>query len=226
MNMLYRHFLDKHERELESLLPADPLSDSATGAPDELDEAVDSFIAVFTRISTHLGANLGTQNGAFGNALLVVQWMRGHPLHRIIDGQLKYWTKRGKPVPTVIRETMERVERVARFETPKYLHAYLDILRIALDAKGRPDLYPDNDDFWLFLEFGVSKRTQLSLMTLGLSRSSVTALSDFIKEDSLSQSSCLDWLEQNPWIEFGLPRLVEIEIETVLRRHRRLQTNG
>lgn len=221
MKKLYDYFHSKPDDELEELLPADPLSDAPL--PKEEDEnkdvAIANFIAIFSRITDYLEGNLGSGANAYGNALLVIHWMRGYPLSRIIDRQIRYWSKRGKSDTAIIRETMERVEKIARFETPKYLHAYLDVLLLVLKGKGRDDLIPSTDDFWLYLEFGVSKRTQLSLMALGLSRSSVTALSEYITEDNMSETSCLDWLVTNSWKEFGLPRLVELEITTVLQRH-------
>ncbi len=225
MNALYEYFVGQPDNKLESLLPADPLSDASIPDREDIskDPAVNNFIAIFSRITTYLGGRFGNGKSAFSNAILVVHWMRGYPLNRIIDGQIRYWNKKDatKGIPAIIRETMERVEKIARFETPKYLHAYLDVLHVVLKEKGRHELLSETDDFWLYLEFGVSKRTQLSLMSLGLSRSSVTTLSDYIKEDNLSEASCLDWLVSNNWLEFGLPRLVELEINITLQRHGR-----
>ncbi|GMP09647.1 hypothetical protein TM239_55970 [Bradyrhizobium sp. TM239] len=225
MNALQRYFMKKPDLELEDLLPADPLSDAAVQdeSGESRNDAINNFVGIFSRLSDHLGANLGSGNSAYGNALLVIEWMRGLPLSRMIDNQIRYWKRRdpSKQETTIIRETMERVERVARFETPKYLHAYLDILRPVLIARGEGDILPPTDDFWMYLEFGVSKRTQLSLMSLGLSRSSVTSISNFIIEDNFSETECLTWLSTNDWREFDLPKLVEIEIETVLKRHDR-----
>ncbi|MCP3447198.1 DEAD/DEAH box helicase [Bradyrhizobium sp. CCGUVB14] len=223
MNALQRHFMKTPDIELEGLLPTDPLSEATIQDDDgeSRDDAIDNFVRIFSRLTEHLGAGLGSGSSAYGNALLVIEWMRGLPLSRMIDNQIRYWKRRdpSKPETTIIRETMERVERVARFETPKYLHAYLDILRPVLIVRDRGDILPPTDDFWLYLEFGVSKRTQLSLMSLGLSRSSVTSLSVFITEDNFSEADCLNWLVTNNWREFGLPRLVEMEVEAVLRRH-------
>lgn len=223
---LYDYFDSKSPDEFDDLIPADPLSDAAVPDSDPdadlpQDFAVENFIAVFTRISKYLQGPLGSGNSAFGNVLLVIHWMRGYPLTRIIDGQIRYWSKRGKSPTAIIRETMERVEKIARFETPKYLHCYIDVLLYFFDQKGYAKPDQRLEDFWLYLEFGVSKRTQLSLMSLGLSRSTVTALSDYIKEDNLDEARCLQWLSSNPWPEFGLPQLVNIEIASVLRRYNR-----
>lgn len=225
MKKLCAYFYSKQDAELEQLLPADTLSDAPVPKEEyeNKDVAIENYIAIFTRITDYLDGNLGNGKTAYGNVLLVIHWMRGYPLSRIIDKQIVYWSKKDpkKSNTAVIRETMERVEKVARFETPKYLHAYLDVLTHVLKERNRRDLIPTTDDFWLYLEFGVSKRTQLSLMALGLSRSSVTSLSEYITEDDMSERSCLEWLVMNSWKEFGLPRLVEVEITIVLNRHGR-----
>lgn len=70
----------------------------------------------------------------------------------------------------LIRRTMELVEQIARFRTPKYFSAYMDVLHAHLRAIGRLDLIEDELDIGTQLEFGVSSRTLLSLMELGLSR--------------------------------------------------------
>lgn len=227
INALFEYFQSKEAGDFASLIPADPLSDAPIlpeGDEDsELpkDAAVDSFVAVFSRMSKHLRAPLGEDNKAFGNALLVVHWMRGYPLNRIIGRQIKYWKNKdpSKSDNAIIRETMERVERVARYETPKYLHCYLDVLTYFFRNLGLKDFEANIENFWLYLEFGVSKQTQISLMALGMSRSSVTVISDYIKEDDFNENQCLHWLATNSWREFSLPRLVQLEIENVLNRH-------
>jgi hypothetical protein len=228
MNALFEYFSSLDPSAYSDLVPADPLSDAPVLPENEEDEAqyvndaaVDNFIGIFTRITKYLRGPLGEDQTAYGNALLVVHWMRGYPLARIIGRQIRYWTQRGKTAPAVIRETMERVEKVARFETPKYLHCYIDILLYFFKQVGFTEMSDRVEDFWMYLEFGVSKKTQLSLMALGMSRSSVTALSEFIKEDDLTEQGSLDWLEKTSWPEYGLARLVEIEIRTVLQRHGR-----
>jgi hypothetical protein len=227
MNALFEYFAGKRDEELEGLLPVDPLSDApldGEGGSGKRDAAIDNFVKIFSRMTTYLQASrLGAANAAYGNAILVVDWMRGFPLNRIIDKQIRYWKRREskKTEQAIIRETLERIEAVARFETPKYLHCYIDVLVHCLHSRGRDDLVQGVQDLWMFLECGVSKRTQLSLMGLGLSRSTVIALSDYITSDALDEAECLDWLVVNPWQDFGLTELVVAEIRAVLVRHGR-----
>ena len=89
---------------------------------------------------------------------------------------------------------MEYVEQIARFKAPKYFSAYMDVLHIHLRAIGRDDLVEDGLDIGTQLEFGVSSRTLLSLMELGLSRMSAVALYEKIAKDDLSKDQCLAWV--------------------------------
>lgn len=232
MQALLNYFKSKDANEIEDLLPADPLSD---GAPD-------SFVGIFSRITKYLGSpSLGSGGFAFGNALLVVHWMQGWPLARLINGQIDYDIKsvdkknakrekmsdeeraetkipKLKTKRAIIRETMGNVEKIARYEAPKYLHCYLDVLNHFLIEIDRSDLKEEISDIWMFLEFGVSKKTELSLISLGISRSSVMAVSDKIKASELDEQQVYDWLSTNEWREFGLSELVTMEIERCLAR--------
>jgi len=96
----------------------------------------------------------------------------------------------------LIRHTMELVEQIARFHAPKYLSAYMDILNLHLRAIGRDDLIDHDVDIGTQLEFGVSSRTLLSLMELGLSRMSAVALYEKIARDDLSKEDCLAWVAE------------------------------
>ncbi|HEY8646375.1 MAG TPA: hypothetical protein VIL77_10900 [Gaiellaceae bacterium] len=52
-------------------------------------------------------------------------------------------------------------------------------------------------------------------MTLGLSRTSVIAISEFIIEDNLSREECLAWLREHDLDTIDLPTLVRDELKRV-----------
>ena len=72
-------------------------------------------------------------------------------------------------------------------------------------------------DLNILLEFGVSQTTQLSLMGLGLSRSSAIAISEFITDDSLKEAECLKWLRENDWMTKDMPELIKREISILVK---------
>lgn len=108
---------------------------------------------------------------------------------------------------------MSMVEETARFKAPKYISAYLDVLRLFLIEVGREDLIDEDFDIGIALEFGVSSTTLLSLMELGLSRMSAVALYEKIARDDLDKEGCLAWInEHGPnFVGMDLPNLIARE---------------
>ena len=120
----------------------------------------------------------------------------------------------------VIRETFKRIEEVARFKAPKYLSAYIDVLRFHFADVGREDEFPKDIKIDLFLEFGVGTNTLLALIGIGLSRASAIELSEFLGRSELTEDEVLQELQTGEWEKLDLPRIVRREIrETVGRRN-------
>ena len=67
-------------------------------------------------------------------------------------------------------------------------------------------------DVTMMLELGVARTTEVSLMALGLSRTSVVALSQFITEPGLSRAGAGAWLAERDLDAFDLPVVVREEI--------------
>jgi superfamily II DNA/RNA helicase len=185
MQRLLRAF-QNYEGDVENLLPA---------AVDSQD-SYDRFVTIMRRINQHLYPAF-TPDGIIPlYALIVVQWLKGFSLARMIERNIDYHrrTKRSFTLPKLIRNTMELVEQVARFRAPKYLSAYVDVLNLHLSAIGRGDLIDNEVDIGTQLEFGVSSRTLLSLIELGLSRLSAVALYEIIARDDLNKEDCVAWV--------------------------------
>jgi hypothetical protein len=197
------------EGVVEELLPVSPSSE----------DAASQYIAILQRINRELAPVFGVGPRVIMVGLLVTSWMRGHPLKRLITERMAYLTRRRRAFrdAVVIREVMRDVEEIARFQAPKYLSCYVDVLKQYLQSIGRPELLPAELDISILLEFGVPGGTQLSLMGLGLSRTSALALAEFIASDSLSEEECLRWLRENAWEERDLPALVKREIAFALQ---------
>ncbi len=192
---------------IEDLIPANPGSN----------DAVDSYVRIFGRCSRTIAPSLGPVAGRhFSLALLVAQWMRGYQLSRLIVGRIEALKRKSAEVnvANTIRSVMEDVEQVARFEAPRIMACYRDLIRVVLLEKGRQDLASEYPDLSIFLEYGVAQQTQISLITSGLSRTSTIALSELIASDSLSKEAVRDWLLANArlWQESSLSPLVKREI--------------
>lgn len=214
MDGLLNYFEDrtKHRaKPIEGLLPVLP----------ESEEAVNEYSKLLYRINKHLADVFGRGNRVRQLALLVVDWMRGYPLARIIASRERHYGS--DDLASLIRNTMKDVEEIARFQAPKFLACYVDLLRVYLDRIKRNDLIDRLFELNILLEFGVSQQTQLSLMGLGLSRSSAIALSELMTDDSLDEGGCLRWLSENNWMTEDMPALIRLEIANLLRRGRKEQ---
>lgn len=211
---LLKYFRER-EGDVEELLPADPASNDAAKV----------YAGIFGRLCRRACPNLGPEGGrAFMLALLVTRWMRGFPLARLIQDRIDYLTKKNKFADEAveIRTVMNEVEQIARFEAPRGLSCYCDVLRQHLREIKRDDLLEQLPLFNVFLELGVSQQTQISLIGIGLSRTSTIAVSELITSDSLAEPQVLQWLEHNEelWSHSSLPALVKREIERVLEQHK------
>lgn len=157
-------------------------------------------------------------------AFLAVDWMRGRPLAYLIrkreDLAKKHAADVTDDLPDIIRAVMSDVETYARFQIPRYLRAYMDVMDAHTTAKQIQTSVTDFTDIELWLELGVSVRTSLSLMELGLSRTAAIELFDTAgMETEMSRDKALSWLKSKDLDTLDLPNLVKEEIRRVLLRH-------
>lgn len=204
-------------------MAAEPAETLLLALPEDRD-SWSAYARAFRLLTETTGADFGVSARQRQLAVLVVQWMQGQPLARLVQSRLAYEASKSKPgrVPATIRAVMDDVENVARFLAPKYLACYLDVLAHHLALIGRGDLAASApDDIEMLLELGVSTRTELSLLSLGLSRTSAVELFALIAADSLSPEQCLTWLAEQDLPRLDLPELVRREVAGLLRSHGR-----
>lgn len=192
----------KYEGDIENLLLAPPASV----------DAYDRYVTVMRRINENLYPVFLPDALIPLHALIVVEWLRGFSLSTIIRKRIEYQNRYNRTyrLPVLIRETMQAVEEIARFKAPKYISAYVDVLKLFLSEAGREDLIDEDFDVGVALEFGVSSKTLLSLMELGLSRMSAVTLYEKIARDDLDRNGCLAWInEHGPnFAGMDLPNLI------------------
>lgn len=192
----------------------------------ESDDAVARYAAIFGFIDRHLRAKWGNVADVDGKRLLqlaitAVDWMRGKPLAVLIDKRERANERRDKPakLSRVIIDVMNDVEEYARFKIPKYLRAFLDVLYIHTRQAGMSEVIRELPNLELWLELGVSVRTQLSLMELGMSRTGAIEVFELMLNDNMTKVETLSWLRSSdPAVLINLPELVKQEITRVLAR--------
>jgi hypothetical protein len=185
--------------------------------PPESKKAQLSYTQSLSRSRDYLGAEFGSDPRCAMLGLLIREWMRGRPLRRLIEDRINYQreTKGEAKVPKLIRETMDDVEEVARFSAPKFLSCYVDIHEVFL-AEREEDPLIRSEDLNLMLELGVSRSTDVSLIGLGLSRTTVLALGKYLFDDDLDREEASIWLRQAPLDQFTLTPLARRDLAEVL----------
>ncbi len=205
-----RDYFVQRKNRIEELVPSDPTS------PD----ALDSYVKVFSRINKTLsqsGDEFGNHKRSFMLALLVVNWMQGQPIAKLIKDREKYEKKRGstKSINTVVRNVLEDVEKYARFIVPKYMACYLEVLE-AVARENQLEIDTSAlEQLQVSLEFGVSSQTHLALIRLGLSRTSAIAVGALIADDSLTDEGARGALREIDLASSDLPALVKEEISSL-----------
>lgn len=193
----------KTPAELELPLPEEP------DARARFQEALVRIGATMTSV---FGApRSGVDRRKWQLANLVVNWMKGMPLARLIDQRLSF-----NPSLTsakAIRDVMRDIESIARFHAPKYLACYADLLEVYSAELGLET--SRRLDYAMMLELGVSRTSEVVLMSLGLSRTATLALSDYIGVDEWSRTEALEWLAAQNLDGLGVPVLLQREIDNV-----------
>lgn len=189
-------------------------------APSESVDSYDRYVTVMRHINSKVFPVFLPDGLIPLHALIVVEWLRGLSLSVIIRKRIEYHQRNNKPfkLAVLIRDTMNIVEQTARFNAPKYISAYVDILNFFLTEIGRDDLIDEDLNIGVALEFGVSSVTLLSLMELGISRMSAVELYEKIARDDLDKDNCVAWIREHaPTFEgMDLPNLIVREVlETV-----------
>lgn len=151
-------------------------------------------------------------------SILVVNWMRGYPLSVLISSSIDYYTRQAnsKKLDAIIRDTMKDVEEFARFKFAKFSACYIDILRFYLNINEKKELANSIPNLHMWLEFGVSQGTQISLISLGLTRQTAIMLSEFISNDNYTKEECLAWIKSNDLTTLQLSQIVLNEINETL----------
>lgn len=174
------NYFQENPDKIESFIPVYP----------EDDNAFEEYTKLVGRIGKTI-ANYPPQINS-ARAVLLINWMKGRPLAFLIISSFKSYEKNEKykgkkKLKTVIRETMDNVEQFVRFKFAKDSSCYIDVLRYFLERENRQDLVAKIPELNLWLEFGVSQKTHISLLALGLTRNTVVELSEFVPA---SQMSC------------------------------------
>ena len=211
------NYFREYSGDIENLLPI----------PPEDYDSVNRFVFIFDIINLTLAPVFAPTKRVLPCALTTWDWMRGKSLGMMISARLKREKENGDyqfdeelPYAKLIRDTMAQVEEIARFYAPKYLGAYLSVLRQHFEESDALDKFPDELTYDLYLEFGVSTKTLISLIGLGLSRTSAIEIAEFYGRSDMGENEVLARLNEGDWEILDLAPLVKREIGKIVVTHR------
>lgn len=203
-------YFEGYKEDIKNLIPVYP----------EDENSYQEYITFISRI----GKTISEFNPRLSpyRSRLILNWMKGRPLSLLIKDSIKYYEKKTRPksVDAICREVMADIENFARFRFVKDSSCYIDILKYFLQEKEEYELLDSIPDISLWLEFGVSEETQISLLSLGLSRQSAIELSEIIPNSNLGKTECLNWVMNEDLINYEFSPIIIEEINNVKKKNR------
>lgn len=203
------NYFQSYEKPLEELIPAYP----------EDSESWKSYIKLIQRISKIIGDS--NPKRAPYHSTLVLKWMKGYPLSILIQDSIDYYQNNNKnfKIDSVCREVMAEIEDFVRFRFVKDTNCYIDILKYFFNLKEKNELINLIPDLGMWLEFGVSEETQISLLSLGFCRQTTIEISKLIPNSNFSKQQCIDWLSEFDEENNNLNSLIIAEIVKIKFRY-------
>lgn len=203
---LYRRIKDLIEKgKYTSCIPINPT-----------ENAYQCYVQIFSRINKYI---LGENHQKFTKKLtsMALSWMRGYPISRLINDEIKYKKSINKSskINTTVRNVFDFVESELRFKYVQLGKTYIDILRYALNEYGLHEEAKAIYDFPLALELGVSSSAGHIFIELGLSRITAATLESLIPDSQPSKSKAKEWLQN---IDVYNLKLSQIIIDELVRK--------
>lgn len=198
--------------------------------PDLSEENMyDSLIPILKRMQRYF--NTGLVDVTYP-ALIATSWLRFKNIPYIIQRRIAYNEKhkRKESFNTSVRMVFNDIDNLARYKVPKLLSCYVDVLHFFFKKINKQIPEEQNKDIAMFLEYGINKQTQASMILLGLSRSTIFELESLkdeegnliLNNENMTEREALQWLNDNiQSIEENnlIPKLLIDEINEVINTH-------
>lgn len=202
-------YFENYSKDVNNLIPVYP----------EDENSYKGYISLISRI----GKTLAKFNHKLSSyrSILILNWINGQPLSRLIADSIKHYEQKGekRTVDSVCREVMAEVENFVRFRFVKESSCYIDILKFFLQERKEFDLIDNIPDLSLWLEFGVSEETQISLLAIGFSRQTAIILSELIVNSELNKFEVIKWLIDMQLDNYDISPIVKSEIYEIRKRY-------
>ena len=202
MQLLLNRFNEKYKKSAEKTI-----KEIVPLMPDEnsYDNVYKSLIQTLLRIDKFFQTDFGSVKAVRYAALISSKWMFGYQISRLISDRVKYLkeNKQKENFNTTVRKVFKDVEQIARYQVPRFLSCYVDTLNYFFKTIQKEELSNKGKNIGLYLEFGVSEKTQVSMILLGLSRATIASIANIkingksILPKGMDEQKSLDWLKAN-----------------------------
>lgn len=146
--------------------------------PSEGPEAYPRLLTVFEYCWRHLEGQ--TSNEYLYYVWLATEWMNGSPLSEIIAKRIRRMREHNEDTSNpgaIIRSLLEDINEIISFVFVRDVRAYLDIIRAEMVTRGMEEDRLKLRPIDIYLECGAHQPQILSILALGLSRSTSIELS-------------------------------------------------
>lgn len=189
------------------------------------DEMYQSLIIILKRIKKRFNTGLYSPEYA---AHITTSWMKYKSLPTIIQKRIAYDKEHRenfneeKHFNGCVRSVFQDIDKIARYKVPKLLSCYMDVMNYFYKEIKRTDLIDEDKDISMYLEYGVDKQTYVSMILLGLSRSTIFKLAELKNEEKehilheeLDEEESYTWLKNNIENIKENKRIPELQIEEI-----------
>ena len=200
------------EKGAEYVIPPHPLR--------PFEDIKPHYIRLFKRMHTRFIGLPPANNSHIYYSTLALLWMRGVTYSELLQNRIdnnNKTRKRGEANPnTEARRLFEDIENALRFRYVKYTRCYIDLLEHALTITENSDYITSIPPIYLFLELGACSKTMMSLIGLGVSRTTSLVLSEKAPRTDMDTISVKKWLSGMSLNHFELPKVLKDEVKVLL----------
>lgn len=178
------------------------------------------YIRLFIRFGKYFKKVANTRYLSY-DARLALRWMRGSSYAELLADRIKYkktkiTNNREPNVNTEARKLFKKIDTDLRFEYVKFTKCYNDLLIYVLSSFKKEETYPTIPPLHLYLEIGACSGTMISLIGIGLSRTSAALLTQKAIKTTMDEKEALQWLQGLNLKAFDIPDTVISEVNRLL----------
>lgn len=182
----------------------------------KFNEIRQQYIQLFKRMHNRFICLPGKDRSHMYYYSLALLWMKGVTYSELLQKRIDHNNKerkRGEAKPnTEARGLFEDIETALRFRYVKYTRCYLDLLEHALSLTDNQKYVASIPPIYLFLELGASSNTMMSMIGLGVSRTTASVLAEKAPRTDMDSKSIKNWLSRMELDSFDLPRALKDEM--------------